>query len=203
MAIAPDSDDTQSRAASDEVDTHDAEPPDAASHASDSPVQAHEDPDPAQFASAPEVDERALLLAQIDRHARWLLWIAGLSLVNVAMTVGDSDRTFAVGLFGAQVIAVIAKGIAGEGGNDAILWAGAALAALPALVVGLLYFPSRHGERWALALGIAAYSLDFILLLGLGLFAGETDILGLGIHVWALVSLATAWRLSSRLADAR
>ncbi len=64
----------------------------------------------------------------IERSARWLLWIAGLSLVNIAFTVGGSDFSFAVGLFGSQLAAAVSMAMAAELAMPAITWIGTALA---------------------------------------------------------------------------
>lgn len=131
---------------------------------------------------------------RIRRGAGWLVWIAGLTAVNIVLVVAQSDHTFAAGIFLSQGIAVIGASIASEAGMPAIGYVAAALALGPALGSLLAYFPARRGNVWALGIALALYALDTLLLLGLMAAAGEADIIGLGIHALAVYQLFSAWR---------
>src|SRR4051812_44694910 len=66
----------------------------------------------------------------IGSGASWLLWIAGLSLVNIALAVSRSDFSFAIGLFVSQLVAVVGATIAHESGAPAVGWIAGVVAAI-------------------------------------------------------------------------
>lgn len=157
-------------------------------------------PEPAVAPATPQVD----VIGQTPRAvssddpairggASWLLWIAGLSLVNVALTAGGSDMSFAIGLVVSQLIAIVGVGIGNQAGMPAIGWIGAVIAAVPALLFGALWFPAKQGKRWVFMLGMVAYGIDLAILLAIVALAGEMDIIGIGIHAWALWALWRGW----------
>ena len=154
--------------------------------------------EPAAEATAVPADPGALLVlaqrdAQIRAGASWLLWIAGLSLVNIAAALGDSDFAFALGLFAAQLVAVLGKTIGVQAGLPAIGYVSGVLAAGMSLVFGALWFPARAGKRWVLLVALVLYGLDLLLLLAILASVGEMDPIGIGIHAWALWALFRAW----------
>lgn len=170
----------------------------------DDDVEAGEDDDVATPPSAPHTEAIDPAYAATLRRnqaigsgAGWLLWIAALSLVNIALVLGRSDFSFAIGLFVSQLIAVLGTTIADQAGLPAIGWASGAVAVIPALVIGALWFGAKDGRPWVLLLAIVAYGLDLALLVAVLGATHDMDIIGVAIHAWALWSLRGAW-LASR-----
>ncbi len=192
-----------------------SDPPAASDDAHAEPTgELHEDPDASDDdagpAPAPILDARAI--AAIERAARlepirasagWLLWIAGLSVVNVVMTVAGTQWSFAMGLVLSQLIAAIGNVVAEGMATPVVAWIGGWIAAIPALGFAVLYPFARDGRVWALALGTLAYAGDFALLLALMADSGEMDPLGVGMHVWATFSLWTGWQAARKLPPER
>jgi hypothetical protein len=92
-----------------------------------------------------------------------------------------------------QLIAIVGVGIGNEAGMPAIGWIGAAIATVPALSFGALWFPAKQGKRWVFMLAMVAYGIDLAILLAIVALAGEMDIIGIGIHAWALWALWRGW----------
>jgi hypothetical protein len=134
----------------------------------------------------------------IGSGASWMIWIALLTLVNVALTAGGSDMSFAIGLVVSQLLALIGVTIADGAHTPALAWVFAAIAAVPALAFGALWFPARQGKPWVFVVAMAAYGLDLGILLAILLLAGEMDVIGIGIHAWALWALWRGWSASKQ-----
>jgi len=130
-------------------------------------LPASEPPPPVLDERAVAAIERAARLGPIRSSASWLLWIAGLSVVNVVMTVAGTQWSFAMGLVLSQLIAVVGNILADGMAAPVVAWIGAWIAAVPALGLAVLYPFARDGRAWALALGTLAYAMDFALLLAL------------------------------------
>jgi hypothetical protein len=128
--------------------------------------------------------------------AGWLLWIAALSLVNVIAAASGSDFSFAIGLVISQLIAIIGASVALETATPAAAWVFAVVAAAPALAFGGLWFWARRGTAWVFVLALVVYGIDLLVLLGILVSAGEMDVIGVGIHVWALWALFRGWTAS-------
>lgn len=139
----------------------------------------------------PEV--RSLRTQAIRSGAVWLVWIAVLTVVNVVATASGSDFSFALGFVLSQIVTLIGTGVATESGMPAIAWAAAAVGSIPALVFGGLWFLAREGRAWVFLAAIVAYGIDLVALVGILLVVGEMDIIGIGIHVWALWALWRGW----------
>jgi len=87
----------------------------------------------------------------VQSAARWFWWIAGLSVVNTALSHSGSDTNFVVGL-GITAIA------------DAVFAHARPIAfAIDAVAIGFFFLMGLHGARgkaWAFYVGLAVYVLD-------------------------------------------
>ncbi len=127
--------------------------------------------------------------------ANWFYWIAGLSLVNTALFLFGSDRAFIFGLGATQVVELLARAIAAEGGDAAYLFAFLINGAIVALVL-LFGFLANRGKTWAFGVGMTLYALDA------GVFLLASDWLGLGFHVFVLYCMAVGWSAAVRIGRA-
>ena len=88
--------------------------------------------------------------------ARWFWWIAGLSLVNIAMSQSGTNVNFVIGL-GITVLA------------DAIFAANKIVGfAIDAVVIGffvVIGFKAQQARLWAFTLGMVVYALDAMIYL--------------------------------------
>lgn len=134
-----------------------------------------------------EVD-RATLERQFRSGADWFFWIAGLSLVNLIVSMTGSDYGFVVGLGVSQAIGYI------------IAEFGTAAQAV-GLIIGLMgpaFFAlfgvwARKGHNWAFITGMILYALDGLLLLAL------SEYVGAGFHAFALYCIFTGFRANRKL----
>lgn len=135
-------------------------------------------PDP----SSPEADQS---LAALHNGTAWFFWIAGLSLVNAAITRTGSDLSFVVGLGATQVIDALAIVAAEELPDAGLLLQGIGLAlSLGATALFALFgWLGRRQHAWAIILGMVLYALDGLL------FVFLQSWLSVGFHVFALVAI--------------
>lgn len=151
-------------------------------------------PPPAALVMDTSAAEALAHAASIRRAANWLLAIALLSAVNVALAVAGSDHSFAVGLFVSQFVATVGAMIAADAHAHWVSLAGAVVATVPALAFVALSYPARKGRAWAFVVALVAYGLDLLLLIVL---VGAGDLLGAGIHVWAMFAMLRGWSSAS------
>jgi hypothetical protein len=108
------------------------------------------------------------LAAQIKNGASWFYWVAGLSLVNSAISFFNGGWSFFAGLGVTQIIdAIIA-----ESGDSTAFSVVKIIAfffeiAIAGIFLGLGFFANKP-QSWAFIVGIILYFLDGILMLVLG-----------------------------------
>jgi hypothetical protein len=129
----------------------------------------------------------------------WLLWIAGLSLVNIACALNLADFSFAIGLFASQLVATVGALIAHQSQTPAVTWIACVIALIPVAVIGGLWRAARTGRPWVFLAAMVVYGLDFALLVAFLGINHDMDIVGVAIHAWALWSLWQAWRATRLL----
>jgi hypothetical protein len=149
----------------------------------------------APAAAAPGSAAGTIEQPQLERRrrigARWLYWVAAVSLINTVVAVAGQHWRFIIGLGTTQV----ATGLAVRAGRG---WAPALL--LDLVLIGgfvLLGYLALQGQLWALAVGFAVYALD-----GLIFLAGRNWI-GLGFHVFVLVVIFKGLQAAQHLAAGR
>lgn len=130
------------------------------------------------------VDSLATLALQQhrDNGARWFYWIAGLSLLNLALYAVGSDLGFAVG----TVIGFLLQGVIAFFAGETVAW----FAHAP--IIGLFFWLGRQalrGHGWAFATGGAIFALDAVLLLVL-----VQDWFGIAVHGFGLFGILQGWR---------
>jgi hypothetical protein len=135
------------------------------------------------------------LAASMKSGANWFYWIAGLSLVNTALHLFDSERSFIVGLGITQIVDVIAMEI-GRQSEDvgtvvkAIAF-GIGLAAAALFVAFGVLANKRKG--WAFVIGMTLYLLDG------GIFLLVQDWLSLAFHAFALLAIFAGYSAMKKL----
>ena len=107
-----------------------------------------------------EIDLQQLLL-KVQSSAHWFYWIAGLSLVNMLVTVGGANFHFIIG----SSFVDFCSGI-GQGG---MIW-GYILGLL--IISGFAFLGSlaAKGKKWPFILGMVVYAADGVLYLTVGDF---------------------------------
>lgn len=149
------------------------------------PIQA-----PPTHLQAPTQFVRGAVYPGIASRASWLYWVGGLSLVNTICYFTGVKFSFAVGLGIAEVLTGLAKA-----GGPALGFISLGLqAAVIAAIFILGYFACR-GALWAFIGGIAILILDTIFL---AFFLPET-IVGIAIHVWAVISLFQGMSIAKKV----
>jgi hypothetical protein len=155
--------------------------PSAVNPGSGSPISR---PRPAPIAPAAPVATAPSLTAgtieqQLERRRRlgagWFYWVAGISLINAAITLGGQHWRFIIGLGTTQ----LATGLAVRTGRG---WPPALL--LDLVLIGgfmLLGYLALQGQLWPFAVGFAVYALDGLV------FLAARNWIGLGFHVFVLV----------------
>ncbi len=117
------------------------------------------DPTPAQAqetSASPPVEMSSTTSPIIQSAARWFWWIAGLSLVNTAMSLSGSDTSFVMGLG----ITAISDALFSDTKLVAFI--------IAAIAAAFFYFVGLQGTRrklWAFYLGIIVYALDALIYL--------------------------------------
>lgn len=130
--------------------------------------------------------------------ANWFYWIAGLSLVNTAMTHGGADRHFIVGLGVTTLVDAISMALAKENPADAqkLMLAGIVVSVVvAALCIGVGFLANRRWQ-FVFGFGMAIYLLDGLLYLLFG------DYLSAAFHGYVLYCMGAgflAYRKLSKL----
>lgn len=128
-------------------------------------------PSPASPAQAIEA-ARWQLLKRARSSGSWFYWIAGLSVVNTLLSLGDTGRSFMVGLGSTQIIdafvSIVLKDVSSSGAVTIIR--GLSLL-IDLLIIGLFVFFGFHAAKargWAFYVGITLYALDALIFLLVG-----------------------------------
>jgi hypothetical protein len=103
---------------------------------------------------APSASQTALTSPIVQSAARWFWWIAGLSLVNVALFQSGSKTSFVMGL------GITALSDALFASNKPVGFV------IDALAVGfflLMGAQASRGKLWAFYVGLAVYALDALI----------------------------------------
>lgn len=120
--------------------------------------------------------------AKIRPGARWLDWIAILSVVNALIAMSNGQLSFLLGLG----ITAVANGMAANGEISPI--ASLLITAAAASFFWLMGRFAKMGQKWALILGMLVYTLDGVVLLTLPV----QPWLMIAFHVFGLVMIARA-----------
>jgi len=130
--------------------------------------------------------------------AGWFYWIAALSVVNSAIQLAGSDRSFIVGLGITQVFDAVATGITqGTEGNAGTVLRGIALV-LDVLVAGffaLIGWQAGKGRAWAFVIGMLLYAADALI------FLLVQDWMSIGFHAFALFGIWGGFASLRKLRD--
>jgi hypothetical protein len=133
--------------------------------------------------------------AQLSRAgANWLIWIAGLSLVNSVLFVAGSNWAFFLGLGATQFVDAFGKEIIT--GTTGQVLALAVDVVIAGIFVGL-GLVSRNGAQWSFIVGMVLLVLDALLL------AFVTDWAAVAFHGLALFFIVRGFQASRRLAAMR
>jgi hypothetical protein len=149
---------------------------------------------PVPAGPAPAVVEMARQTQLVRSGASWLIWIAGLSLVNSVLFVAGSNWSFFLGLGATQFSDAIGKDIiTGTTGEVLAL----AVDVVIAGIFGGLGYVSRSGAQWSFIVGMVLLVLDTLLL------AWVTDWAAVAFHGLALYFIVRGFQASRRLAALR
>jgi len=153
-------------------------------------------PPPLPRANATDAQSEALV-KKITSGAHWLYWVAGLSGINILLTHLGVEWRFAVGLGITELIYAIGLQFGSIGTA-----AGAFFSIVAIGCLGGLGYAAAKRQLWAFILGIIALSLDTLLLVLLGALAGTNFLIGIIIHVVAIVFLGIGcnalWKFKKR-----
>lgn len=138
----------------------------------DQPVPGGEQPQGSEAAQAMELAE---LVGRFQSGSGWFYWIAGLSVVNSAITQFEGQWAFIIGLGITQVIDEIMRQ---AGGAAPVI--GFVISLVVAGVFALFGVLARKRQTWAFYVGMVLYALDGLL------FLLVQDWLSIGFHVFAL-----------------
>ena len=139
---------------------------------------------------AEPVERDPLVQRQVRRGASWFYWIAGLSLFNSISALCGWSIGFYLGLGITQWI----DGLLGQAGGAAT----AIALTLDLVAVGLLVlfgiFANKY-HAWAFIIGMVLLALDTVVV-GISALLIPSEWIGVGLHVWALISIFTAFKAS-------
>ncbi|MBN2212336.1 MAG: hypothetical protein JW709_13140 [Sedimentisphaerales bacterium] len=121
------------------------------------------------------------LQQQMRRGASWFYWIAGLSLVNSALTAAQAGVYFIAGLGITMLMDAIASDFGG--GPAKVIAIVFNLIVLGCFILFGVF--SNRGHRWAFITGIILYGLDTLILV-VFILMGAGMIFALAFHVWVL-----------------
>jgi len=127
----------------------------------------------------------AQLAKRGDVGANWFFWIAGLSLVNTAITHGGGDTHFVVGMGLPLIVSVIAHEIAKQNPDISMIATivGIGFSVLCSLVACLFGWLSRKRIIAIFAIGMVLYLLDGMVFLLI------QDWMSIAFHAFALFSM--------------
>jgi hypothetical protein len=142
-----------------------------------------------------QVDEYELI-AQIKSGANWFYWVAGLSLVNSAISLFNGNWSFFAGLGVTQVI----DGVISVADNSTGVMIVKVVAFLievfiAGIFIGCGVFANKF-HQWAFIVGIILYILDGLLVLLLG------ALLPAGFHVFVLFFVVRGFLAARKLSAA-
>jgi len=132
---------------------------------------------------AAQVDQRIAVskmvtAARARAGAKWFYWIAGLSMINSIVVITGGNFHFVVGLGITAVVDAVAKRVGGAGSVLDIIINGCVAGVL--VLFGTF---AIKAQKWAFLVGMALYTLDGLLLLGV------KDFLGVAFHAYVLFAL--------------
>src|SRR5262245_42801333 len=108
---------------------------------------------------------------QLENRARvganWFFWIAGLSIINTFMLLGEANRQFVIGLGITQVANVIALEMIKQAPETATAAKGVAYALtfLASAFVAAFGIGARYRLSWVFIVGMTLYAIDGLLFL--------------------------------------
>lgn len=135
------------------------------------------------LAGVPVPDQAHPLREQINSSANWFYWVAGLSLVNVAVALAGSNWAFAIGLGLPQVFMALAANTAGGGAlapHVLVLWA--LSLAVPGFFLACGWF-ARYPSLTAFVAGTVVFAIDSLV------FVLAADWIGIAFHALVLYFL--------------
>lgn len=136
------------------------------------------------------------LTKQLTSGASWFYWIAGLTVVNTALSFFGGEMSFVNGLGTTQIIDAIAMMLiqdAGEGAATLIRGLNIFFdLGLILLFVAFGFFAGK-GHKWAFIVGMIAFFLDTLI------FLIGPDIISILFHAVALYGLFTGFQAIGQL----
>jgi hypothetical protein len=135
--------------------------------------------------------ERMSLERKQNNGRSSLLWIAGLSLVNMVLTLLNAPISFVFSLSLPSIFVGIGQELVAEYNSYTVLIVGVVLSLILIGAFFLLYVLSKK-YFWPIVVALVLFSIDSLLLLGLILldFSAIVSILiDVAFHVWALISI--------------
>lgn len=118
--------------------------------------------------------------ARVRQAGSWLYWVAGMSAFNFIADLANWNFQFSLGLGVTAISGYFAKS-----GGAIVQTMGTVFTLVTIALMALLGFFACQGQKWAFIAGIVLLGLDTLLLL----FGGVDMIIGIAIHIWAIVSL--------------
>lgn len=137
-------------------------------------------------------EERFILENHAKDGAGWFYWIAGLSLVNTAVSLFGGNWNFVIGLGITQIIDYLAYEIALETGNMVSIIA-VVINVLIAGVFAMFGIFANKGRNWAYITGMILFGLDGLL------FLLSMDVLSIGFHILAIVFIYRGYSSNRKL----
>ncbi len=131
-------------------------------------------------------EQHKALEAQRRSGGQWFYWVAGLSLINIVLTLTGQDWRFILGLGVTQLVQELAQ--FADGGTKAGL--------VGLGVIGLFAFLGQRaisGYQWAFVLGMVLYALDGVIFLLI------QDWAGVGFHAFALFMIFRGYAAARQL----
>ena len=145
-------------------------------------------------ASTDSVSEPDPALAKrVKMGVSWFYWIAALSLFNSVSALCNWDFGFYLGLGITQWIDGFANALGPVGGIIALV-----IGLFAAGILVLLGIFSAKGHAWAFIVGLILLGLD-TLIVGVSALVVPSIWIGVGLHVWALISIFTAFKASREM----
>jgi hypothetical protein len=126
---------------------------------------------------------------QLEHRARmganWFFWIAGLSIINTFMLLGEANRQFVIGLGITQIANGIVLEIIKQHPEAAAVAKAVAYALtfLASTFVAAFGIGARYRLSWVFIVGMTLYAIDGLL------FVLFQDWLSVGFHVFALAAI--------------
>jgi hypothetical protein len=157
--------------------------------------------DPSESQSTPAADPQALappqgipveryqLVQQLESGASWFFWLAGLSVINSAVSLfSGGTLAFIFGLGSTQIVDAFGNAIGGAAKLMALLIT--LIIATVFIVFGIF---ARKGHLWSFITGMLLYGLDGLLSLAI------QDWLGFAVHLFVLYCLFSGFSALQKL----